>query len=193
MKSFDNLETQIYLVRHAHSIYSADELNRPLSSSGEEAALQAADLLKDEQITTIISSPYKRAVQTVEPLAVRNGLAIHIEEGFRERLLSDEHLEDFNYAITKVWEEESFSWPGGESNLAAQQRGVQALEKILQEHQGRKIAIGTHGNIMVLIMNALNSKYGFEFWKQLNMPDIYKLSFNGFALHHVERIWKSSE
>lgn len=174
-------------------MYTADELNRPLSSTGEEAALHVADLLKDEQITMIISSPYKRAIQTVEPLAARNGLTIHIEEGFRERLLSDEHLEDFNQAITKVWEEESFSWPGGESNLTAQQRGVEALEKILQEHQGRKIAIGTHGNIMVLMMNALNSQYGFEFWKQLNMPDIYKLSFKGFTLHHVERIWKSSE
>jgi broad specificity phosphatase PhoE len=101
-------------------------------------------------------------------------------------------MEDFNHAITKVWEEEAFAWPGGESNLVAQQRGVQALEKILREHKGQKIAIGTHGNIMVLIMNALNSKYGFEFWEQLNMPDIYKLSFNGFALHHVERIWKLS-
>lgn len=102
------------------------------------------------------------------------------------------HLEDFDHAIRKVWEEDSFSWPGGESNLAAQRRGVRALENVLHRYQGEKVAIGTHGNIMALMMNAFNPAYGFDFWKRLSMPDIYKLSFNQLTLTRVERIWQAT-
>ncbi|TCM91089.1 hypothetical protein EV294_109166 [Paenibacillus sp. BK033] len=185
--------THIYMVRHAHSVYKADdELYRPLSPDGEEAARKVADLLADVPISAIISSPYKRALQTVEPLAARKGLAIQAEEDFRERLLADRPQDEFDYAIRKVWEEEDFSWPGGESNLVAQHRGVQALQGVLRRYQGETIAIGTHGNLMALTMKAFNPEYGFAFWQQLSMPDIYKLSFTGLALTHVERIWDIS-
>lgn len=187
------MDTLVYMVRHAHSGYTPDELNRPLSPQGEEAAGKVADLLAGERITAILSSPYKRAVQTVEPLAARNGLVIQIEDDFRERLLAGQHLDNFDHAIRKVWEDVSFAWPGGESNRVAQQRGALALEKVLHRYQGETIAIGTHGNLMALMMNALNSDYGFDFWKRLAMPDIYKLSFSGFALAGVERIWKEEE
>ncbi|WP_435166627.1 nucleotidyltransferase family protein [Paenibacillus glycanilyticus] len=182
--------TQVYMVRHAHSVYKADEeLYRPLSPQGEEAARKVADLLADEQISAIISSPYKRALQTVEPLALRRGLTIQVEEDFRERLLADRPQDDFHYAIRKVWEEEAFSWPGGESNLVAQHRGVQALQSVLRRYQGDTIAIGTHGNLMALMIKAFKPEYGFAFWQQLSMPDIHKLSFNGLAFTHIERVW----
>lgn len=48
--------------------------------------------------------------------------------------------------------------------------------------------IGTHGNLMVLIMNYLDSKYDITFWKGLQMPDIYKLTFYGENLTSVIRI-----
>jgi 2,3-bisphosphoglycerate-dependent phosphoglycerate mutase len=185
--------TQVYMVRHAHSVYKADdELYRPLSPQGEETARTVGDLLADERISAIISSPYKRALQTVEPLAARKGLAIQVEEDFRERLLADQPQDDFDYAIRKVWEEEAFSWPGGESNLAAQHRGVQALQSVLRRYQGDTIAIGTHGNLMALMIKAFKPEYGFAFWQQLSMPDIYKLSFTGLALTHIERVWNRS-
>lgn len=45
---------------------------------------------------------------------------------------------------------------------------------------------------MVLIMNYFDNKYGYDFWKDLEMPDIYKLSFNKMKLIDVQRIWKIS-
>ncbi len=98
-------------------------------------------------------------------------------------------VEDFHHAITKVWEDPCFSWEGGESNITAQKRGVQAMKQILQTYDGKHIIIGTHGNIMVLIMNYFDQKYGFNFWKKLTMPDIYKLTFEKNKLKSVDRIW----
>jgi 2,3-bisphosphoglycerate-dependent phosphoglycerate mutase len=42
---------------------------------------------------------------------------------------------------------------------------------------------------MVLIMNYYDKKYNYDFWNNLNMPDIYKLSFEDVVLIGVKRIW----
>ncbi|ETT50283.1 phosphoglycerate mutase [Paenibacillus sp. FSL R7-269] len=182
--------TTLYFVRHAHSTYSTDELNRPLSEDGRADAQRVTRLLLHENINILISSPYKRAIQTIEGLEKPLRTRIVIEDDFKERILSSEPVPDFGQAISKVWEDFSFAWPGGESNLVAQKRGVQALYKVLQQYKGNSIAIGTHGNMMVLIMNALDKRYDYSFWKQLEMPDIYKLSFVENKLVSVQRIWR---
>lgn len=181
--------TTLYFVRHAHSTYSTDEFNRPLSDDGRADARRVTRLLLHENINILISSPYKRAIQTIEGLEKPLRTTIVIEDDFKERILSSEPVPDFGQAISRVWEDFSFAWPGGESNLVAQKRGVQALYNVLQQYKGNSIAIGTHSNIMVLIMNALDKRYDYSFWKQLEMPAIYKLSFHEDKLVDVQRIW----
>src|SRR5699024_3109088 len=182
--------TSIYFVRHAHSTYTPDEYERPLSEHGFQAMRTVTDLLQSEHIDEVYSSPYKRAVQTVEGIASFLGIEINIMEDFKERVLAQKSVEDFSYAITKVWEDYDFSWPGGESNRLAQKRGVDATMAVLDHHPGKNIVIGTHGNMMALIMNSFDGQYGFEFWKELDMPDIYKLSFEGKNLSAVQRVWR---
>lgn len=147
------MQTNLYFVRHAHSAYTPDEVSRPLSESGQVDAESITQLLIHENIDMVISSSYKRAIQTVEGIAKYLGSEIILEDDFKERKLSGEPVKDFNLAITKVWEEPAFSWEGGESNIIAQKRGVEATLKILEKYIGKNIAVGTHGNLMVLIMN----------------------------------------
>ncbi|MEH6941432.1 histidine phosphatase family protein [Bacillus sp. JJ722] len=180
--------TNLYFVRHAHSTYTPDELGRPLSKEGLADVERINRILAKENIDIIISSPYKRAVQTVERVA-QSGNEVIIEKGFKERILSEKPVEDFYLAIAKVWEEPTYSWVGGESNIFAQRRGVQTTLKILKRYRGKNIAVGTHGNILVLIMNYFDKKYGFSFWRELDMPDIYKLTFDNTELKEVNRIW----
>jgi 2,3-bisphosphoglycerate-dependent phosphoglycerate mutase len=180
----------VYFVRHSHSIYTPDELKRPLSEKGKTDAEKITRILKKENIDYFISSPYKRAVQTVESAAHFWGKEVIIENGFKERNLSEAPVENFDIAITKVWAEPTFSWEGGESNIVAQKRGVDAILKVLEMYEGNNIVIGTHGNLMVLIMNYFDKKYGYNFWRQLDMPDIYKLAFDEKTLKEVNRIWK---
>lgn len=102
--------TYIYFVRHAHSIYTPEERERPLSEKGLQMARNVTAVLKQEQIDFVISSPYKRAMQTVEGVAEHFELSIQIEEDFRERLLSKIPVVDFEQAITRVWENPAFSF-----------------------------------------------------------------------------------
>ncbi|SET96535.1 2,3-bisphosphoglycerate-dependent phosphoglycerate mutase [Salinibacillus kushneri] len=183
------MQTNLYFVRHAHSTYTPDELGRPLSERGFLDANTVTELLKKEAIDYVYSSPYKRAIQTVEGVAKYIDKEIILVEGFKERILAEKPVEDFIEAITKVWNDYDFSWKGGESNRIAQKRGVNTTYQVLEGNTGKNVVIGTHGNIMVLILNYFDNQYGFDFWKQLEMPDIYKLSFNGKKLIDVQRIW----
>ncbi|MGW6192682.1 histidine phosphatase family protein [Bacillus cereus] len=180
--------TTIYFVRHAHSTYTKEERERSLSEKGWLDAQNITSLLKDEKVDVVISSPYERAIQTVEGIANANKLSIQLEEDLRERLLSKEPVEDFYDAIQKVWEDWTFAYEGGESNDVAQRRAVLCMQNIMGKYKGKNIVIGTHRNIMVLIMNYFDSKYDFQFWKTLHMPDVYKLTFNSDRLVYAERI-----
>ncbi|RFA33528.1 histidine phosphatase family protein [Virgibacillus dokdonensis] len=182
--------TNLYFVRHAHSVYTPGEMRRPLSERGFKDSKVVTDLLKKEKIDCVFASPYKRAIQTVEGIAAYIHQEIIIVDGFKERILAGEPVKDFTAAITKVWQEENFAWQGGESNKTAQKRAIDSLSRILGRNAGKNLVIGTHGNIMVLMMSYFDNRYGFDFWKCLEMPDIYKLSFEEKKLMEVEQIWE---
>jgi 8-oxo-dGTP diphosphatase len=70
----------VYLVRHAHAgrraDWDEDDALRPLSARGLREAEHIAQLIGDEPIGRIRSSPAVRCVQTVTPLATRRGLKV---------------------------------------------------------------------------------------------------------------------
>jgi 8-oxo-dGTP diphosphatase len=85
-----------YLVRHAkagdRSDWEGDDRLRPLSPAGKRQAEALVDLLKDTGIEAVLSSPHRRCIETVEPLARHFGLRVdpepNLEEGAgAERLL----------------------------------------------------------------------------------------------------------
>jgi 2,3-bisphosphoglycerate-dependent phosphoglycerate mutase len=182
--------TEIYLVRHAHSTYSPDEYGRGLSERGKADAKRVTECMKNENIDVILSSPYKRAIETVQGVADHIGQPVHLVEGLKERTIAGQPVEDFRGAIEKLWADPAFSFPGGESNEVAQARGIESLKTILNEYENKKVVIGTHGNIMVLILNHFNSSYDREFWNQLSMPDVYQLTFEKERLVNVRHVLK---
>lgn len=183
------MTTNVYLVRHAESLYTFDEVNRYLSEKGFLDAKKVTELLSKENITKVISSPYKRAIQTIEGTANHYKLNIEIDDGFKERKIADNSVENFDEVISKYWKDYDFAIQDGETSNFAQNRGVQSLKNVLNKYYGHNIVIGTHGNIMVLIMNYFDGRYHYDFWKSLSMPDIYKLCFDDGRLIDVIRIW----
>mgnify|MGYP003410192501 FL=1 len=114
-------------------------------------------------------------------------------DDLKERKLSEYPIPDFQEAMNKVWYNPHYALEGGESNIAAQKRGIRAIRHILERYNGKKIVIGTHGNIMVLIMNYFDSNYDYDFWKTLSMPDIYQLTFERNKLIMAKRVADSKE
>ncbi|GEC92782.1 histidine phosphatase family protein [Brevibacillus brevis] len=190
------MRTHVYMVRHAESPYIQDqEETRGLSEKGLQDAQRVAGILKDEQIDVFVSSPYARAIKTIEAAAKQANQEIKLEPGLRERELGawGEPFEHFVQAIEYVFANREFAFAGGESNVVAGERGLTAFQEVLDHHRGKKVAVGIHGNIMTIIMNHYDSLYDFSFWKKTSMPDIYKLSFEEDQLIQVERLWNDKD
>lgn len=182
--------TNLYFVRHAHSTYTPNERHRPLSERGKKEAAKVTDSLIERNIEVVISSPYCRAIQTVEGIAQLIHKEIVLCENLKERTLSTQPVKDFEQAVRMVWENLDFKLSGGESNHEAQSRGVATIEQLLISYQGKHIAIGTHGNLLALILNYYDSCYDYHFWKSLDMPDVFQLTFKGFSLQDIKRVWQ---
>ncbi|MFC4620195.1 histidine phosphatase family protein [Camelliibacillus cellulosilyticus] len=189
------IHTIIYFVRHAESPYvSGEERKRGLSAQGRQAALRVKDVLIDKMIDVFISSPYLRAILTIKDLADALGKDILIEEDLRERMLAgkDTVIPDgaFLQAKRKLYHDKTAAFPGGESSIAAQIRAIKVVSKLLNQYKGRRIVIGTHGDIMTLMLNHFDPSYDFDFWQKTTMPDIYESTFDGETLLKVSRLWE---
>ena len=70
----------LLVIRHARAgdrdDWRGDDRERPLDKRGRRQVDALVEELEGYPISRILSSPYDRCVQTVEPLATRRGLAI---------------------------------------------------------------------------------------------------------------------
>ena len=78
----------LYLVRHAkagsRSAWEGDDCDRPLVENGWAQANGLAVLLAPMNPIVLLSSPYLRCIQTLEPLAEACGLPVQIETRLEE-------------------------------------------------------------------------------------------------------------
>ena len=82
----------VVLLRHASAgdrhTWEGDDRLRPLDKRGRKQAEALHDRLLDAGVTRVVSSPYVRCVQTVEPL----GLDIELDERLAEGAPREETL-----------------------------------------------------------------------------------------------------
>jgi 8-oxo-dGTP diphosphatase len=80
----------IYFVRHAkagsRSDWTGDDRQRPLSGKGRKQSALLADRLAPVATGDLVSSPYLRCVQTIEPLAARLGRKVRTDERLAEEM-----------------------------------------------------------------------------------------------------------
>jgi len=63
------------------------------------------------------------------------------------------------------------------------------VRTLAERHVGSHVVVATHGNLLTLILNALDPTFGYEFWRRLSFPDIYQLTFVGAESRRAERLW----
>jgi 2,3-bisphosphoglycerate-dependent phosphoglycerate mutase len=187
------MSTTVYMVRHGDSPKEGNERMRGLTEKGYQDAQRVAELLIEEEIDLVVSSPYLRSILTVEQVALHKGKEVMVMENLRERVFSSSYnrLEDKDLGplLQKSFEDFSFSLEGAESNAACQRRAVQVLKELLHTYQDKNIMIGTHGAVMTLMMNYFNPLFDLEFLYSTTKPDIYRLKFNKEQLVSIERVW----
>jgi 2,3-bisphosphoglycerate-dependent phosphoglycerate mutase len=174
----------ILLVRHAEPIPVGtpgwEEDDRPLTDAGRQAALELADELEPYVITGLYCSPYRRALETVQPTAERRGLRVIQLEDLRERRLTKVLRDDWLDLMRASWADPDYALDGLESSRDAQLRGTRVLDLLRVRHpDGGRLLLGSHGNLISLMLQALEPAVDFDFHWAMPMPAIYHLEHDG--------------
>lgn len=169
----------IYFVRHCRAAGQAPEAQ--LTKEGEEQAQELARFFKERKVSHIITSPFTRAIQSIEPTADSQGLQIEIDSRLSERVLSTEDLPDWMERLEESFGNLDMKLMGGESGNEAMARGME----VVANAPDRSILV-SHGNLIGLLLKKMDASYGYKEWQELSNPDVYEIDINEGKLR---RIW----
>ena len=175
-----NNMTNIYFIRHAEPNYeNYDDTLRELTVKGLKDRRLVTAFLADKNIDVVISSPYKRAYDTVYDFAAKQGLNIEIIEDFRERKIDSEWITDFNTFCKNQWNDFDYKLTDGESLGEVQHRNIRALNQILEKYSGKNVVIGSHGTALCTIIHYYDNTFGYTEFERIRglMPWVVQLTF----------------
>lgn len=152
--------TYVLLIRHGENDWvGTDRLagRSPgvhLNDKGRQQAQELAQLLQQQPIAAIYSSPLDRCVQTAQPLADALSLPVTVEPGVLEVDYGGwqaGHLKEL--AKLPEWHlvqhyPSTFRFPQGETLREVQSRALSAIERIRDAHPNQVVAIFSHGDVI---------------------------------------------
>lgn len=174
--------TQIYFVRHAEPNYrNHHDADRELSPRGLAERHLVTDFLLDKGVDAVLSSPYRRAADTIRPFAEAVRLPIEHVADFRERRVDSVWIDDFDAFSRRQWADFDYRLEDGESLREVQQRNIAALQRVLAEHEGQCVVIGGHGTAISTVLNYFDPSFGHAQFEAIRrqMPWIARLDFDG--------------
>jgi len=130
----------IFVVRHGKAgerrLWTGDDIDRPLSKKGNKQSRLVGERLADLEPSRLISSPYVRCIQTLEPLGKMIGADVEVDQ----RLCEDEPFEPVLDLIREVPERSVLSTHGDiipATMQALERRGM----KVISPPDWRKSAV----------------------------------------------------
>ena len=154
-------------------------MSRELSAKGMEDRKLVTDFLDDKEIDIVLSSPHKRAIDTISEFAECKDLDICIINDFRERKIDSVWIEDFTAFCKAQWMDFSYKLTDGESLGEVQKRNITALSRVLEMYKGKNIVIGSHGTALSTIINYYDKSFGYSEFEKVKklMPWIVRFVF----------------
>jgi 2,3-bisphosphoglycerate-dependent phosphoglycerate mutase len=179
--------TTLIIVRHVQSAPAAHLAERefPLSELGRRQAIALAPVLAELGVDALASSPYIRAIQTLQPYAGQAGLDIAVDEDLRERSLGAwlAKLEEVEEAIRRMHADLNFHLEGGETGHACNARFDAALGRVIAANPGRTIAVGSHGGVISHLLSRHAGDLPDGFWRRIKNPHLFIFDVGAGGLH----------
>ena len=161
--------TELYVMRHGETDWNRQhrfqgQIDVPLNDAGLAQAQRLARRLADESFDVIVTSDLLRARSTAELAAT--GRAIVSEPLWREQSFGV--LEGLDAATIiehhpQLWtqwllHDADYALPGGESVRTFHARVLGALERLVDQHRGARIAVFTHGGVLDMLWRAAHQE-----------------------------------
>lgn len=174
--------TDVYFVRHAEPNFDNPDVEyRELTPKGLRDRTRVTEYLADKEIHRVFSSPYTRSVDTIRDFADRFGHEVTLVDDFRERKVSTAPVRDLLSFYHDQWMDFSHRLIGGECLSEVQDRNIRALKRLLAEHPGENMVVGSHGTALSLIVNYFDPAFDYDRFEEIRelMPWVVRLSFDG--------------
>lgn len=147
---------ELLLIRHALPVRRelAEGVADPeLSSEGREQARHLSQYLASEHLDAVYASTMRRARQTADPIVEDRGLDVRIEpdvaefDRFSTEYVPVEELKAtgdprWHAMLDGTWQQEA------EDPATFNARTIGAIERIIGDHQGERVAVVCHGGVI---------------------------------------------
>ena len=166
---------RLYLIRHAESVWNAEDRiqghgDSPLTEAGSAQAQLLGRRLAAASLDELYSSPLQRALQTAEAISRAARVPVIAQPDLREIALGDwegktptEVNADFNNGFA-VWARRptAVSIPNSEPIDRFRVRAVNAVEQIIRATRADAAAIVTHGGVIAAYLaHVLGADFDF--------------------------------
>lgn len=178
---------KLLLVRHCDSTGQVPDA--PLTPEGSVQAVALAARLRDWEVDWIVSSPYRRALETIQPFAAHAGQPVHIHDDLAERRLSPQPITYWREVVRRGFLDPAHRVPGGESAAEALERGWNVILEIFRAGHRMPVAV-SHGQLLSLVFHTLRPDFGFEDWQRLSFPDVHLLEGSIDGPFTFQRVWR---
>lgn len=153
----------VLLIRHATAEYKPGRLygwtpGVHLSAQGRDEAKRLAERLDVVRLSAVYSSPLERCLETAETINEGRRLDIEVVEKLGEVRYGSWQGRTYRSLVkTPLWRTVQLvpsqaTFPGGESLLELQRRGVEAIEEISRRHRRGVVAAVSHADMIKAIL-----------------------------------------
>lgn len=162
------MDKTLYLVRHCQA--TGKEPHAELTEEGKGQAKQLMRFFEKRKINRIISSPFTRAIQSIEPTAASQGLLVEMDDRLAEHRLLSENAGDWLKRLKESVCEMDVKLAEGTSSKKVIKEGLGVIESAADGS-----VLSTHGNIVGLLLVQMHGIYGLKEWGGLSYPDVYEV------------------
>jgi broad specificity phosphatase PhoE len=194
---------KLILIRHGETHWNegkriqGGDSDIELNETGLEQASKLAVFLENEPITTILSSPLRRAKSTAEVIASNHRLPVAIDPALKELKVGE--LEGmsvsnlrttFSQFLLQWWQDGGATkLPSGESLVELQQRAWNAIERLLEGHKTNPehnedatvVVVSHYFTTLAIILKALNLPLDYFIKFKLDLGGVSILEFRDYG------------
>ena len=173
--------TTLFLICHGLTAVTGSRLygQTPgihLDERGRQQAAALVERFEGVRLNALYSSPLERCVETLEPLAETRGLEIKVSASLIEMDAGDWTGRTLpSLRRNKLWNTvqrtpSRFQFPKGESFVDAEARLLDEMERIVARHPRGRIAIGTHGDLVRVLISHYTGAHLDQFQRVMADP-----------------------
>jgi 2,3-bisphosphoglycerate-dependent phosphoglycerate mutase len=156
--------TELIVIRHGETDWNRQnrfqgQIDVPLNAAGQAQAQRLAERLVGERFDAIVSSDLLRARATAKMATPASSVPLVAEPLWREQSFGVLEGLDVPTIVSKhpdLWSswtrhDADYALPGGESVRDFHARVLRAVLALVQQHEGRRVAVFTHGGALDML------------------------------------------